>query len=115
MTIRITEDHEGPLQISEPTVISSTVTGSVTILNDGQLRLTGQVVGDIMIRPGAELVVIGKVRGAVVNEGGAVDIFGFVGRVDDTGATETMISRGAIIGGKRASKPSRFSTFSKGQ
>jgi hypothetical protein len=43
-----------------------------------------------------------------------VDIFGFVGRVADTGPTEGLVSRGAIIGGKRASVPSRLSVFLRG-
>jgi cytoskeletal protein CcmA (bactofilin family) len=111
---RIDEDCAGPLEIVGQTSISAVVTGNVTVPDGAALRLGGQVNGDIVVRPGGSLVLIGTVKGAVRNEGGAVDIFGFVGRVSDTGNTESFVSRGAIIGGRRASVPSKLSAFLRG-
>jgi cytoskeletal protein CcmA (bactofilin family) len=108
---RIEEDVQGPIEITGAVTILSTVTGDVTVAENAELRLTGEVAGSITVRAKGALVLIGRVKGAVVNEGGAVDIFGFVGRASDVGTTETYVSRGAIIGGKRASRPSRLSRF----
>ena len=58
-------------------------------------------------------MLLGRVKGEVVNEGGAVDVFGYVGRVSDVGTTETYVSRGAIIGGRRASRPSKLSRMTQ--
>ena len=112
--MRIEEDCEGPLEITERTTVTAIVTGAVVVAAGGELRLSGQVNGDIIVRRGGALILLEVVKGAVTNEGGEVDIFGFVGRVQDTGDTETMVSRGAIIGGQRAVRPLRLSRFVPG-
>jgi len=114
MPIRIDENCDGPLEITECVTLSATVTGAVVVADGAELRLSGQVNGDIVVRRGGALILLGVVKGGVTNEGGAVDIFGFVARVSDTGDTETLVSRGAIIGGRRAARPSVLSRFQAG-
>ncbi len=108
---RIEEDWNGPLEIIDAVAITSIVTGDITVHAGGELTLRGKVTGTITVRPAGSLVLLGQVKGSIVNEGGAVDIFGFVGNVRDVGVTETYVSRGAIVGGKRASRPSRLSVM----
>lgn len=107
----ITENRTGAVDITGPTTLSGNVEGVVTVEEGAELRLTGEVTGDVVVKHRGALVLIGQVKGAVRNEGGAVDIFGFVGRVEDLGETETYVSRGAIIGGKRASRPGKLSSL----
>lgn len=107
----IEENFQKPLEIFESVTIRSTITGDVVINEAAELRLLGEVIGTVIVRQGGALILIGRVKGEVRNEGGAVDIFGFAGRVLDVGAAETYVSRGAIIGGHRASRPSRLSSM----
>jgi cytoskeletal protein CcmA (bactofilin family) len=107
---RIIESHTGPLDVTEPTTLMGKLIGNVTIAEGADLKVAGEVVGEVVVRRGGALVLLGRIKGGVLNEGGAVDIIGFVGRVSDVGETETYVSRGAIIGGKRASKPGKLST-----
>ena len=111
MIQRIEEDKDGPVEVSGRTVLTATITGKLTVLEAAELQLRGEVRGDVVVRRGGALIVTGRIKGAIFNEGGAVDVFGFVGRVEDVGPTQTFVSRGAIIGGKRASRPSKLSTF----
>jgi hypothetical protein len=111
--MRIEDDTDGPLEITEGTTITAIITGAVFVAADAELRLAGQVNGDVTVRRGGALILTGTVKGAVINEGGAVDIFGFVGRVEDRGDTETMVSRGAIIGGKRSVRAAGLARFQR--
>ena len=108
---RIDADRAGPLEIAGRTQLAATVTGTVVVAAGAELRLTGEVHGEVVVRPGGELVLLGRVKGAVINEGGAVSIFGFAGRVEDRGASESWLSRGAIVGGVRAARPMKLSRF----
>lgn len=107
----INETWTGPLEVCESTVISAPAESDIVVLDGAELVLKGEITGSVTVRPGGALVLIGRVKGVVVNEGGAVDIFGYVGKVVDAGSTETYVSRGAIIGGKRASRPSKLSAM----
>ena len=111
--MRIEDDTDGPLEITERTTITAIVTGAVYVAAGAELRLAGQVNGDVTVRRGGALIMTGTVKGAVINEGGAVDIFGFAGRVEDRGDTETMVSRGAIIGGKRSVRAAALARFQR--
>ncbi|HEY0626169.1 MAG TPA: hypothetical protein VGD10_05490 [Allosphingosinicella sp.] len=106
--MRIIENHLGPLNVTSSTVVSGEVVGKVTVRAGGKLKITGTVKGDVVVEQQGVLVLLGNVKGTVVNEGGAVDIFGFTGAVQDVGDARSYVSRGAIIGGKRASKPGRL-------
>ncbi len=99
--LKIHDNHEGEIVIEEQCSITAIVIGDVVVLPGGSLRLSGQVQGNVTVKPGAALLMLGTVKGAIINEGGEVDVFGFVGRIEDTGTTDTMLSMGAIVGGKR--------------
>lgn len=109
--LTISEDRQGEIEVRGPAIITSQIIGDVTVAKDGELRLMGEVLGNIIVKPSGGLIVLGRVKGKIINEGGAVDIFGFVGQISDCGTTETFLSRGAILGGKRASRPSKLSSF----
>lgn len=94
-------DLDGPLTIDGRAVIRAIVRGDVFVVDGGALRLSGQVQGTVTVSPGGSLVMLGTVKGAIINDGGDVDVFGFVGRIEDNGATDTMLAMGAIVGGKR--------------
>ncbi|MDQ2763832.1 MAG: hypothetical protein M3Y22_10230 [Pseudomonadota bacterium] len=97
----IDSDCSGPLTIDGLAAITAIVVGNVQVSSGGTLRLSGQVEGTVTVKPGGSLIMLGKIKGAIINEGGAVDVFGFVGRIEDAGDTDTMLSMGAIVGGKR--------------
>lgn len=108
---KIEGDVNGPLEVTGPALISGDVTGDVVIAEGANVRLTGDITGTVTVRRKGTLVVIGRIKGAIINEGGAVDLFGFVGRVSDVGDTETWASVGAIVGGQRVRRPSRLSAL----
>ncbi|WP_374943843.1 hypothetical protein [Sphingomonas sp.] len=97
-----------PLRIDGPTSITTAVVRDIVVAAGGSLRLSGQVQGDITVLPGGALIMLGVVKGGVINKGGDVDVFGFVGRIEDRGTTDTMLSMGAIVGGKRVPRPMPF-------
>lgn len=109
--MRLINDHNGPLVITGSATISGKSIGTITVTAGSDLRVNGEVSGDILVEPGGALALFGRVKGAVINHSGAVDIFGFVGRVADVGKTETYVCRGAIVGGKRAPKPGKLSSI----
>ena len=109
---KIEQDCDGPLEIAGTALVSANIRGDVLISEGASARVTGEIVGTVTVRKTGALVLVGRVKGAVINEGGAVDIFGFVGRVSDTGDTETWASAGAIIGGQRVKAPSKLSKLS---
>lgn len=90
-----------PLLIESTTSITTAIVRDIIVAAGGSLRLSGQVQGDVTVLPGGALIMLGRVKGCVINNGGEVDVFGFVGRIEDRGMTDTMLSMGAIVGGKR--------------
>lgn len=100
---------EGDLDIVDAVTIAGKVLGSVTVHQGAELRITGEINGDVVVKRGGSLILIGRIKGAIVNEGGAVDIFGFVGRVELAEGTNAYVSRGAIVGGERASRVGKLS------
>ena len=107
----IDQDCEQDLELAGPVLISARVSGDVTIATGANVRITGEIVGTVTVRPQGTVVLMGRIKGGIVNEGGAVDIFGFVGRVSDVGPTETWAAQGAIIGGQRVRRPSKLSAL----
>jgi|TARA_Y100000296_G_scaffold26874_1_gene31530 hypothetical protein len=105
----IDKDHVGDLDVFHTTTISANVTGTVTVHDGAELKIVGEIVGNVVVKQGGALVLTGRVKGAIVNEGGAVDIFGFVGHVHLDEDADAYVSRGAIIGGERSSRPRKLS------
>lgn len=111
-TMRVIDtDIVGPIEITGPALISAHLTGDVVVAEGANVRLTGDITGTVTVRRSATLVVIGRIKGTIINEGGAVDLFGFVGKVRDVGDTETWASAGAIVAGQRVKGPSRVSAL----
>jgi cytoskeletal protein CcmA (bactofilin family) len=111
MATRINEDCDGPIEITERVHLIATITGTVVVASGAELRISGQVNGEVIVRQGGDLILLGTIKGAIINEGGDVAIFGFVGRVEDRGDRESWLSRGAIVGGRRAARPMKLSRF----
>jgi cytoskeletal protein CcmA (bactofilin family) len=85
----------GPVTVTEDATIDGVVIGDVFVTKDMHLELRGVVVGDLIIEEGGAAVVHGTVQGAVINQGGEVEIYGAVQSVRGTG--NTRIAFGAVI------------------
>ena len=88
---RIDGKIEGPFVIDRDMQIYGMVTVAATVEPGCTLRLHGMVTGDLTVKPGGTAYVHGMVNGAVINEGGNVEVHGTVDRVVDTGTTTTFI------------------------
>jgi hypothetical protein len=88
------------------------------VKSDGSLDVSGMVNGDVTVERGGYAVVRGSVNGAVVNNGGTVEIHGMVSRLQANGSTTTVhgivqsvsgsgtvrYKVGAIVGGVRVER-----------
>jgi len=88
------------------------------VKSGGALDVSGMVNGDVTVERGAYAVVRGSVNGAVVNNGGTVEIHGMVSRLQTNGGTTTVYGMvqsvsgsgtvrykaGAIVGGVRVER-----------
>ena len=86
---------EGPVRIDRDARVHARIVGDAVIAGGREVHLLGPVTGDVTVEPGATVEVHGVVDGAVMNNGGAVTIFGEVGSV--TGTHPSHIVAGAKV------------------
>ncbi|MCK5280196.1 MAG: hypothetical protein KAK04_16695 [Cyclobacteriaceae bacterium] len=69
---------EGDFVIQENLQFSGMITGNAIVTDGVLLDLHGTVGKDLVVKEGGKAVVKGTVEGDVINQGGAVDIYGNV-------------------------------------
>jgi len=85
----------GPVTITRDTIFHGTVRGDVTVLGGVHLDLLGTVLGNLLVEDSGTACVRGVVAEAVINRGGAVEIYGSVGSI--TGTERTQIHPGSTV------------------
>ena len=89
--MRVIRDKiDGPLDVSEATVLHGMITGNVTVLPNILLELHGMVLGDLILETDSVATVYGMVKGSIFNRGGKLEVFGWVGALHRLGGTTTV-------------------------
>lgn len=96
------DQHDGDLALSDDLRLNGQVRGNVTVPGGFKLDCYGQIAGDLIVERGATATVFGTVAGKIQNKGGMVHLHGVAGAIEDVGPTKTMIEPTAVLlGGKR--------------
>lgn len=90
---------EGPVTVSSDQQISGTVDGDVTVVDGGDLKLSGSVLGSLSVEAG-KAEVHGSVMGDVTNSGGDLYFDGMIkGRLNENGGTTELSDRTVVLNG----------------
>ncbi len=93
----ITQKVTGDFLLSEDTICSGMVNGSITIDEHVIFICNGTVNGNLILKENANVKLSGTVNGNVVNDGASLEISGIVnGKVFERNG-KTIITPGAII------------------
>jgi hypothetical protein len=93
----ISNKIDGDAVISEPTLITGLISGSLFVKSGATVQLSGLVVGNVCISADASVTISGTVNGTVINEGGEATILGFVGGIRATPGSETHVLPKAVV------------------
>ena len=74
---------DGSIRLDRDVRFYCVISGCLTVPKGRTLELHGTVLHDLIIEPGATVVVYGSVAGLLKNKGGDVRVFGTVGSVMD--------------------------------
>lgn len=78
---------DGSIRLDRDVQFYGVITGSLTVPKGRTFELHGTVLHDLIVEPGAVVVVYGSVAGLLQNKGGDVRVFGVVGSVMDFNET----------------------------
>jgi cytoskeletal protein CcmA (bactofilin family) len=87
--------QDGPLVLTQDTSIQGTVKGAVVVLGAVRCEVHGTVNGDLVADPGSTVVIHGRVGGLIINNGGAVSLYGTAGGI--TGTHPTYVDEAAKV------------------
>jgi hypothetical protein len=82
---------DGSIRLDRDVRFYGVITGSITVPRGRTFELHGTVLHDLLVEPGAVVMIYGSVAGLLKNKGGDVRVFGVVGSVidfDDTRPTD---------------------------
>jgi cytoskeletal protein CcmA (bactofilin family) len=96
------DGYDGDLTLSDDLRLNGQVRGNVTVPAGVTLDCYGQITGDLIVERDGTAAVYGTVAGRIQNKGGMVHLHGMAGAVEDTGPTRTTIEPTAtVLRGKR--------------
>ena len=88
---------EGPITVSDEQSISGTVAGDVTVVEGGDLKLAGSVLGSLTVEAG-NASIHGSVMGDVTNSGGDLYFDGMIqGHLREDGGTTKLSDRTVVL------------------
>src|SRR5437764_12652036 len=68
------KDEEGVLLVTGSSDINSSVVNDTIVQKNGLLRVRGNLLGNLTIEPGAEVIIEGSVAGKIINRGGRLAV-----------------------------------------
>jgi hypothetical protein len=86
--------------LTEELELHGMATRDVTVAANGVLHLHGMISGNLAVEAGGRAFVHGTVVGAVINNGGYIEIEGSVGQIVENGGN-TRVSASAHVSGRR--------------
>ncbi len=74
----LAEQIQQDLKVTQNTVLTETVYGTITVTSNNSLELYGNLIGDLYLEPSTEAILYSMVKGNIYNQGGHLRIEGVV-------------------------------------
>ena len=90
----------GDTVLEQDIQLEGIIVGSTTVSENIKLRLHGDIIGDLWLREGSDVLLYGTVNGNIRNEGGHLEVFGIVkGKIKSLGGTTVIDPKAIIVNG----------------